>query len=107
MDLFGHAGRIDLLLQLIEFTLLAATQLFLDGLDLLVEVVLFLRALHLSLHAGLDRAIHVQLFDLDIENVGDAIQSLHGIEDFQQLLLFFDRKLQVLGDGIAQLGGIV
>jgi len=34
-------------------------QFFLDGLDLFVEVVLFLRLLHLPLHARLDGAVHV------------------------------------------------
>ena len=31
------------------------------------------------------------LLDLDIENIGNTVQPLGGIKDFQQLLLFFDR----------------
>src|ERR1019366_6362260 len=50
----GHAGGVNFLLQLAELALLAAAQFFLDGLDLLVEVVLFLGALHLALYARLD-----------------------------------------------------
>ena len=103
----GHASGFDLLLQFVELALLAAAQFLLDGLDLLVEVVLFLCPLHLPLHPRLDGAIHVQLFDLDIEDVGDARQALGRIEDLQQFLLLFDRKLQIRRDGIGQLGGIL
>ena len=102
VHLFGHAGGVNLFLQLIELALLAAPQLFLNGLDLLVEVVLFLRLFHLPLHPRLDGAVHVQLFDLDIEHVGDAIEPLDGIENLQQLLFFFDGELQVGGDGVGE-----
>ena len=102
MYFLRHAGGIDLLLQFVVLALFAAAQFLLDGLDLLVEVILFLRALHLPLDAGLYGAIHVQLFDFDIENIGDAIQALGRIEDLQQFLLFFDRELQVRGDRIGQ-----
>ena len=34
-------------------------------------------------------------------------QPLGGIENLQQFLLFFDRKLQVRGDGVGQLGRIL
>ncbi len=103
----GHAGGFDLLLQLVEFALLAAAQFLLDGLDLLVEVILFLRLLHLALHAALDGAVDVELLDLDIEHLGDARQPVDGIEDFEQLLLFFDRELQIRADRIGQLARIV
>ena len=74
-----------------------------DGLDLLVEVILFLRLLHLPLHARLDGAIHVQFFDFNIENLGDAREAFRGIKDFEQFLLFFNRKLKIGGDGVGQL----
>ncbi len=102
-----HAGGVDLLLQLVELALLAAAQFLLDGLDLLVEVVLFLGALHLALDARLDGAVHVELFDLDVEHVADAVQPLGGIEDLQQLLLLFDGELQVGRDGVGELRRIV
>ena len=105
-DFLGHAGGFDLFLQLVELALLAAAQFFLDGLDLLVEVVLFLRPLHLPLDSRLDGAVHVQLFDLDVEHVADPGQTLGGIEDLQQFLFFFDGKLEVGGDGVGQLGRI-
>ena len=90
---FGHAGFFDLLLQLVELGLLAAAEFLLDGLDLLVEVVLFLRALHLALYARLDGAVHVELFDGDVERVGDAREADFGVEDFEELLLLFDGEL--------------
>jgi hypothetical protein len=92
--------------EFVEFAFLAAAQFLLDGLDLLVEVILFLRLLHLALDARLDGAVHVQLFDFDVEHVADAVQALGGIEDFEQFLLFFDRELQVGGDGVGELGRI-
>ena len=106
-DFLGHAGGFDLLAQLVELALFAAAQFLLDGLDLFVEVVLFLRALHLALHARLDVAVEVELFDLDIEHVGDARQARGGIEDAEQFLLLLDAELQVGGDGVGELGGLV
>ncbi len=103
----GHAGGFDLLAQLVELALFAAAQLFLDGLDLLVEVVLFLRALHLPLDARLDVAVEVELFDFDVEHVGNARQARGGIEDAEQFLLFLDAELQVGGDDVGELGRLV
>ncbi len=107
LHFLGHSRAFDLLAQLIELALLPAPQLLLDRLDLLVEVILFLRALHLPLHPRLDGAVHVQLLDLDLEHVGDAVQPLHRVEDVQQLLLLFDRQLQVGRDRVGQLARVV
>ena len=100
----GHAGGFDLLAQLVELAFFAAAQFLLDGLDLLVEVVLFLRALHLALDARLDVAVEVELFDFDVEHVGDAREAGGGIEDGEQFLLLFDAELEVGGDGVRELG---
>ena len=90
-----------------NLALLAAAQFLLDRLDLLVEVVLFLRLLHLALHAALDGAIDVELLDLDIEHLGDARQPVDRIEDFEQFLLLFDGELQVRAHRVGQLAGFV
>ena len=105
-DFFRHARGFDFLFQFVEFALLAAAQFLLDGLDLLVEVVLFLRLLHLALDARLDGAVHVELFDFHVEHVADAAQAFGRIENLEQPLLLFNRKLQVGGDGVGQLGRI-
>ena len=78
-----------------------------DGLELFVQVVLFLRALHLPLHAGIDVAIDVELFDFAFEDFGDAVQAVEHIEILEQLLLFLDGNLQIGGDGVGKLGGIL
>ena len=96
-----------LLLQLVDLALFAAAQFLLDGLDLLVEVILFLRLLHLALHAALDGAVDVQLFDFDVEHLGHARQPVDRIEDFEQFLLLFDGELQVGAHRVGQLAGIV
>ena len=101
----GHAGGVDLLLQLVDFALLAAAQFLLDRLDLLVEVILFLRLLHLALYAALDGAVDVELLDLDVEHLGHARQPVDRIEDFQQFLLLFDRQLKIRAHGVGQLAG--
>ena len=98
-----HARGFHFFLQLVELAFFAASQFLLDGLDFLVEVILFLRLFHLPLHSRLDGAIHIELFDFDVEHVADFVQTLGGIEDFEQPLLFFDGELQVGGDGIGQL----
>ena len=107
MDFLGHAGGFDLLLQLVDFVFFAAAEFLLDGLELFVEVILFLGALHLALDAGIDVAVDVELFDFDFENVADAVQALDGIEGFEQFLLFLDGNLQIGGDGVGKACGIV
>ena len=107
MRILAHAGGFDLLFQLIEFALLAAAQLLLDGLDLLVEIVFFLRLLHLALHAALDGAVDVQLLDFDIQHLGHTRQPVDGIEDLEQLLFFFDGKLEVRAHGVGQFPRII
>jgi hypothetical protein len=106
-DFLGHAGGFDFLAQLVELAFFAAAQLLLDGLDLFVEVVLFLRALHLALDAGLNVAVEVELFNFDVEHVGDTGEARGRVEDGEQFLLFLDAELEIGGDGIGKLGGLV
>ena len=107
MDFLGHPGGVDLLFQLVDFVLLAAPQFFLNGLKLFVQVVLFLCPLHLALHARIDVAVDIQLFQLDFQDVADAIQPLEGINGFEQILLFIHRQLQVGGNRIRQARRII
>src|SRR5260221_4151373 len=106
-DILGHAGGIDFLFKLFDFVLLAAAQFLLDGFELFVEVILFLRALHLPLYAGIDVAVDIQLFKLDFQDVGNAIQTLQRVGGFQQILLFINGKLQIRRDRIGKARRIV
>ena len=107
MDVFRHAGGIDLFLELVDFVFFAAAEFLLDGLELFVEVVLFLRALHLALHARIDVAVDVELFEFDFEDVADAVEALDGIDGLEQILLFVNGKLEIGGDGVGEARGIV
>src|SRR5690348_14168721 len=107
VNLFGHAGRINFLFQLVELAFFATAQFLLNRFDFLVEVVLFLRFFHLPLHARLDGAVHVQFFDFNIEHVGDAVQALNGIEDFEELLFLFNRELKVGSDRVGKARGVI
>ena len=69
-------GGVDLLFEIVELVLFAAAEFLMDGLELLVEVVLFLGPLHLPLHAGIDIAIDVELFDFGFQHFRDAIQAI-------------------------------
>ncbi len=105
--ILGHACGLDLLAQFVELALFAAPQFLLDGLDLFVEVVLFLRPLHLPLYARLDVAVKVEFFDFDVEHIGNARQARRGIEDAEQFLLLLDADLQICRDGVRELGCLV
>ena len=79
VDFLGHPGGVDLLFQLVDFALFAAAQFFLNGLELFVQVVLFLRALHLALHARINVAVDVELLEFDFQDVRDAVQPFERI----------------------------
>jgi hypothetical protein len=59
-----------------------------DGLDLLVEVVLLLRLLHLLLDFVVDAPVDVDLLDLDFEQVLELLETLVGRNRFEERLLF-------------------
>ncbi len=103
----GHARGFDLLLQLVSLVLLVAPQLFLDGPNLLVQVILALRPLHLTLDAALDGPVHVELLDFDVQDVGQARQPVHGVENLQQFLPLLDADAQVGRDGVGELPDLV
>src|SRR5579871_93255 len=100
VNVLRHARGIDLFLELVDFVLFAAAEFLLDGLELFVEVVLFLRALHLALYARVDVAIDVELLEFDLEDVADAVEAFDRIDGFEQVLLFVNGKLEICGDRI-------
>ena len=66
----GHAGGLDLLVELFQVgALFAVAEFLLDGLDLLVQVVLALALLHLALDAATDALFHLQDVDLVLQQI--------------------------------------
>ena len=98
-----HAGGFDLAPQFLDFRFFVfLAQFALDRFDLLVEVVLFLRPFHLALHAVLNRSVDVKFFDFNIEYVGQALAAFDGIENLDQLLLFFNRQHHMGADRVCE-----
>ncbi len=104
-----HPCLVDFLAQFLDLVALVvlATQFLLDRLHLLVEVVLFLRLLHLLLDARLDAAVDLELVHFAFEHAGDAVETLDGRDDLEEVLLLLDADEQVSGDGVAQLRRVV
>ena len=104
LGLCRHLRLLDLLLELFGLieTIFLASQLLLDRLHLLVQVVLFLRPFHLVLDAAADLAIHLQLLGLGVQHTHHARQALGRRGGLQQGLLLLHADGQVRGDGVAQ-----
>ena len=88
--LFAHPLGLELLFDLLDLVLelvaLAATQLLLDGLHLLVEVVLLLRLLHLLLDARADLLLHLEDLDLGLHQLVEALEALRRILGLEERL---------------------
>ena len=103
-----HAGRLDLLLELLEVgTLLAFAQFLLDRLDLLVQVVLALALLHLPLDAATDALLDLQDVDLGLELREQVLEPLVQALHFEDLLLLLDLQRQVRGDRVREAPSLV
>ncbi len=103
----AHSGGVDFFLELVNLVLFAAAEFLLNGFQLFIQVILFLRALHLTLHAGVDVAVDVELLKLDFEDVGDAVQPLNGVDGLEQVLLFIHGELQIRRDGVREAPRII
>jgi len=78
VDVLGHAGGVNLFLEVVGFALLATAEFFLNGLELFVKVILFLSAFHLALDAGIDIAVDVELFEFDFEDIATRLRRSRG-----------------------------
>ena len=89
LHVLGHPRLIDLLAQLLDLALalVLLAQLLLDGLELLAQVVVALRLLHLVLHLGLDLGAQLLHLDLLGQKLVQLLQPVHDAGRFQQLLL--------------------
>ncbi len=90
LGLLAHAGLFDLFLQFLDFVghVLHFTQLFLNGLHLLIQVVLALALLHLLLYAAANTLLDLQDIDLTLDHAHQVLQALTHILDFENALLF-------------------
>ena len=92
--LFRQAGLVDLLAQAVDLlrTLVALAQLFLDGLELLAQVVLALSLRHFRLDVGLDLGAQLQDFGLLAERRHQCLKPRLHVDGFEQLLLDRQRE---------------
>ena len=104
LGLLGHARIFDLLPELLDLVraIVLPSQLVVDGLDLLVEVVLLLGPLHLFLDLGVDALVDVDLLHLDLDEVLQLLQALVRRRSLQELLLLGGGDQQVRGQGVGE-----
>ena len=108
IGILRHAGYFDLAPQFLGFgffVLLA--EFLLDRLDLFVEVVLFLGAFHLALHAILDGPIDLKLLELLVEYFCQALAALYWIEHFDELLFFLDGEYKMGANDVGHTANFV
>ncbi len=89
LHLLRHSRRIDLLAQFVglALALVLLAQFLLDGLQLLAQIVVALRLLHLVLHLGLDLGAQLLHLDLLGQMLVQQFQPVHDAGRLQQLLL--------------------
>lgn len=104
----GHAGQLDLLLDLFDVgAVFALAQFLLDGLDLLVQVEVALVLLHLALDAAADALVDVEDVDFAVQLLEEVFQALLDVHQVEHGLLVLKLERQVRGNGVGQAAGIV
>ena len=109
LDRLGHAGRVDLGAQLVDFLglLVALAELLLDRLQLLAQEVLALVLADLRLHLRLD--LRAELEDLELLDQ-DPVERVHPGADVERLEhLLLDRRAdgrEARGDEVGQLARV-
>jgi hypothetical protein len=99
LGLLRHACGFDLLAQFFNvlLALVDLAEFLLDGLQLLAQVVVALRLLHLVLYFGLDLVAQLLDFQLFGEVLMNAFQPGHHIGGLQQLLFIIRRQKRQVG----------
>ena len=102
-------GLLQALLQLVELLLLLAhlAQLLLDGLELLAQVVLALGLRHLAFHGGVDLVGELENLPLAVEQLQDQLHPGLEVDRLQDGLLLLDGDIDVGGDEVRQVAGVV
>ena len=104
LDLFGHAGFLNLDLKigkLVRYVVHFA-ELFLNGLHLLIQVILALAPFHLLLDATANAPFDLQYVDFAINNAENVLQPGFDVLHFENFLLLRELKRHMRGDGIGQ-----
>src|SRR5262249_2586130 len=78
-----------------------------DRLYLFVEVVLFLGAFLLALHASVNRAINLYLLQFNFQDLNQTRKPVGKRKDFEKTLLFFNSNFEIRGNRIAESRGVV
>ena len=107
-DLLGHAGRFDLLAELVDLGLLRVVlaELALDRLELLAEDVLPLGLVHLGLDLALDLPLELQDLDLAGEERRDELEPLDDVDRLEELLALLGRHVRAVGDHVGEQAGL-
>ena len=106
--IFGQLGRRDFLFKLFNVrAFFALTQLFLNGLDLLVQVVVALTLFHLLLDATTNALFDLKNINFRLKLRKQFFKTLDGTDNLEQILLLFDFQRQMCRDGIGQTRGFV
>ena len=106
LGLLGHAGggnAVAIDVEVVPGASLLASELLLNGLHLLVEVVVALALLHLLLDAPLDALLHGKNVHLAGEKRQQVVEALLHVGLLKQLLLALDGQREVAGDGVGKL----
>ena len=107
--IFRQTGSIDAFFQLFDFivTFVTITQLFLNGLHLLIQVVLALAALHLLFNAATDAFFNLQQVDLGIQQGQNVFNTGLQVDDFEDFLLLLDLECHMGSHRIDQTAWLI
>ena len=106
--LLRHPRRLDPLGEIVEIVRrLVVSELFLDRLHLLVEVVLALALLHLPLHTAANPLLDLQEVDLLLDARDEVRQPFPRVVDLEDCLPLVDLHREMGGDGIGETRRVV
>ena len=107
--LFRHVSCFELLLNLVNFRLrvVVAAHFLVDGLDLLVQVIFTLVALHLNLDAVLDAFFNGGKRHFSLQKLVSQFKPLGYVVNFKGFLLFPVVHLEVWYNSVCQRAGLL
>ena len=107
--LLGHARTLDAPLVLLDLLALFIqfTQLFMDGTHLFAQEIVPLALGNLIFDIRLDLGLHGRQLDFARKQFVDLMQTIHRIDQFDDLLGLFDFQPKIGGDQIGQFTGFI